>query len=406
MSEELVAQRELARMSAIRLQMLQIHPFWGYLLMQVQLVPAPELDAVAATDCVRHIWFNPKRTAPLTLSELGFVLAHEACHHLLASLDRQRGRNALLWNCATDHAINHMVCQMRHPANRQELLYHPPKGALLERRFQGKIAEVIYERLRCEPPPETRSLTVVLDAHGGDGRKIRVPNVADHGGAIDVHLPVELSPEQARELIERATSALEAHNSSSHPGHAPGNLLRKILGGRSHQVPWQRVLQQLASQHMAKDDYSLARPNRRYLEHDLVVPGLYGEQVARLVVALDTSGSMGPKMLNAVAAELEAIVPLAREVTLLVGDTTVREVLQGEGALAHMRSHGLKGGGGTDHRPVFAWIEQQQRRPDLFVGLTDLHSSFPPKKPHFPVLWVAPRHHGEAPWGQVTELNW
>jgi len=402
---EAKAQRELARISAIRLQMLQIHPFWGYLLMQVQLVPAPELDTLAATDCIRHIWFNPSRTAALTLSELGFVLAHEACHHLLASLGRQRGRNQLLWNCATDHAINHMVCQMRHPANRGEILYRPPRGALLEDRFRGKIAETIYEYLRREQAPKTRNITVVLDAHGGDGRTIQVPNVTDHGGGIDVHLPVELSPEQLREMVRRANGALKAHNSSRLPGHVPRSLLRRILGGHHHQVPWQRVLQRLASQHLAKDDYSLARPNRRYLEHDLVVPGLCGEQVAEMVIALDTSGSMAPEELKVVAAELEAIIPLAREVTLLAADSTVREVLKGEEVLARMRGSGFRGGGGTDHRPVFAWIDQQRKRPDLFVGLTDLRSHFPARKPPYPVLWVVPRQHGEAPWGQVLELN-
>jgi len=400
-----LAQKELARMSAIRLQMLQIHPFWGYLLMQVRLVPAPDLDALAATDCVRHIWFNPTRTEELPLSELGFVLAHEACHHLLASASRMRGRNALLWNCATDHAINHMVCQMRHPANPKERLYRPPRGALLEERFSGKIAEAIYEYLLSEAPPKARGLTVVLDAAGGDGRKIELPNVTDHGGGIDVHLPLDLTPEQSRELVRRLGSALQAHNASTRPGHIPGSLLRKVLGGQRPQVPWQRVLQRLASQHLARDDYSLARPNRRYLEHDLVVPGLYGEQVAELVVALDTSGSMGPQELNAVAGELEAIVPLAREVTLLVGDTQVREVLRGDEVLDRMRGDGFKGGGGTDHRPVFAWLEQRNRRPDLLVGLTDLRSRFPARKPPYPVLWVAPPMHGEAPWGQVIELN-
>jgi len=54
---------------------------------------------------------------------------------------------------------------------------------------------------------------------------------------------------------------------------------------------------------------------------------------------------------------------------------------------------------------VFAWLEQRNRRPDLLVGLTDLRSRFPARKPPYPVLWVAPPMHGEAPWGQVIELN-
>ena len=391
-------------MSAIRMQMLQVHPFWGHLLLQVKLVPALELDAIAATDCVRHIWFNPARTKRLSLPQLGFVLAHEVFHQLMASVSRQRGRNPLLWNCATDHAINHMVADMKNPARPHEPMYRQPPRILLEGRFAGKIAEAIYEYIAREEVPPVRSLTVVLDQGEDGGRQVRVP-VTDHGGNIDVHLPGELSPDQARELARRIGAALDVWASSHRRGHLPADLLRRVpLPGKA-QVPWRRLLQRLVSQHLAKDDYSLARPNRRYLEHDLVVPGLYGERVAELVLALDTSGSMGPDELGAVAAELEGIVPLAREVTLLVGDVGVNEEIRGDLVLARLRQGEFKGGGGTDHRPIFAWLEQRRMRPDLFVGLTDLHSRFPQRKPPYPVLWVAPPEHGTPPWGQVIELT-
>jgi len=404
MSDRLT-KKELGRMSTLRMQMLQVHPFWGHLLLQVKLVPAPELDAMAATDCLRHIWFNPARTRRLSLQQLGFVLAHEACHQLMASLSRQRGRNAHLWNCATDHAINHMVVAMTNPARPFEPLYRPPPKILLEARFADKIAEAIYEYIAREEVPPARGLTVVLEPGDGQGEQIHVPNVTDHGGNIDVHLPAELTPDQSRELARRIGSALDVWGASRRRGHLPADLLRRVpLPGRA-QVPWRRLLQRLASQHLAKDDYSLARPNRRYLDHDLVVPGLYGERVAELVLALDTSGSMGPDELSAVAAELAGIVPLAREVTLLVGDTEVKEELRGDQVLASLREGTFKGGGGTDHRPFFAWLEQRRVRPDLFIGLTDLHSRFPERKPPYPVLWVAPPEHGKPPWGQVIELT-
>ena len=46
-----IARSELARLSQIRTQLLAEHPFWGHLLLQVALVPAPELPAFAATPC-------------------------------------------------------------------------------------------------------------------------------------------------------------------------------------------------------------------------------------------------------------------------------------------------------------------------------------------------------------------
>jgi len=35
--------------------MLEVHPFWGYLLLQVRLLPVCELPTFAATDCIRHM---------------------------------------------------------------------------------------------------------------------------------------------------------------------------------------------------------------------------------------------------------------------------------------------------------------------------------------------------------------
>lgn len=60
--------------------------------------------------------------------------------------------------------------------------------------------------------------------------------------------------------------------------------------------------------------------------------------------------------------------------------------------------------GGTDHVCVFDYIREHRLNPCVFVGLTDLYSGFPPRRPPYPVLWLTPEHHGDAPWGKVIEL--
>jgi predicted metal-dependent peptidase len=54
---------------------------------------------------------------------------------------------------------------------------------------------------------------------------------------------------------------------------------------------------------------------------------------------------------------------------------------------------------------VFDWIRANRLEPDVFVGLSDLHSRFPDRAPSFPVLWVAPPDHGKAPFGRVIEVT-
>lgn len=79
---------ESERLAALRMQMLEMHPFWGYLLLQVKLVPALRLPTFAATDMMNHIWFNPALTRDLNSRELGFVLAHEICHQVFSTMER------------------------------------------------------------------------------------------------------------------------------------------------------------------------------------------------------------------------------------------------------------------------------------------------------------------------------
>ncbi|HMM59080.1 MAG TPA: VWA-like domain-containing protein, partial [Candidatus Rifleibacterium sp.] len=64
-----------------------------------------------------------------------------------------------------------------------------------------------------------------------------------------------------------------------------------------------------------------------------------------------------------------------------------------------------KGGGGTSHLPVFAHIDEQHLEPDLFIGISDLETLFPIKRPRYPVLWLSPAHYATPPWGHVIEIE-
>lgn len=389
---------EARRVSALRMQLMEHHAFWGHLLLQQRLIPAPDLDALAATDCVRHIWYNPLRTRTLPLKQLGFVLAHEIGHAVFASAGRARGRHPVVWNRATDYAINRIVARIPHPLRPGEALYEPPPGVLLHPRFDGWIAETIYEQLMTEEPPVATTLTLRLD-----GRDVGV--VVDHGGGIDVHLPVDLDPDQEQALRDRLEAVTHAWRASGRRGDVPGDMARLIPRRAGGVVPWRRILARVLGEALVPDDYSLARPNRRYLSEDLLVPGLVRRERRELIVAVDSSGSMGADELARAGAEIAALAGVEPRITLVVADAGIQQIVNPRDLPGFLRQLRVKGGGGTDHRPVFDWIEAERRRPDLFIGLSDLWSRFPARAPCFPVLWVCPASHGEAPWGRVVVMG-
>ena len=414
--DRLAVERELQRLKTVRLRLAQDHPFWGFLLLHLRLVPAPELPTFAATDCVRRVFFNPRFTRHLNRDQVAYLLCHEAGHALFETGPRQGRRDPELWNCATDYAINRVVDAMAagsHPLRR----IRRPEGVfaevgevriLADRRFDGLIAEAIYEHLLRERPVlATATVKIQLpgDDDGGGGGTIEVEVVGHVEGGLDVHLPVELSEAERDELADRIAGAIEAHSMSEQRGHLPGDALRNLGHIRVSRVPWQRVLHRFAGEALAPDQYSLRRPNKRYLAYDIVVPGLVADGPARLVVAVDTSASMDATALAMAVAEIAALAALVSEVTVLIGDARVHDVVPTHRLAEFIKQPRFRGGGGTDHRPVFAWLDAQPRRPDLFIGITDLWSRFPDRKPTYPVLWLAPTRHGQAPWGEVVQVR-
>ena len=136
-----------------------------------------------------------------------------------------------------------------------------------------------------------------------------------------------------------------------------------------------------------------------------VVPGVEQREGPDVVVAVDTSGSMSPEDLRTIGAELRTISRYAANITVIIADAQIRQVVEAKDLPDFLASSKMKGGGGTSHIPVFQWLQEHNRRPDLFIGITDLFSRFPSEEPPFPVLWITQGRHGTAPWGRVLEVT-
>lgn len=396
---------ECERLAALRMQVLEMHPFWGYMLLQVRLVPALALTTLAATDAVRHIWFNPARTRLLSRAELGFMLVHEVCHQVLASTARQAGRESVKWNMAVDFAINAMVEAITMPGAPEwdNQLYQMPPGVLFNRKYRNWIAEVIYEEL-CRNKTIPAGAFVTLTLPDARGENLDLPDVLDHHGGIDVHVSMPEEGESRELLRERILAAVENFHAHDARGNVPEEMLRQTGLLEPPKIPWRRLLHHYADTALHADDYSLVRPNKHYWAQDLVVPGCYSETLGSVVVALDTSGSMGEEELREVVGEIRGIVQNTQDATLIVADCRIKQVVTFDAIDDFLACGVMRGGGGTDHVCVFDYIAEHRLNPRLFIGLSDLYSCYPDRQPPYPVLWIAPEEHGEPPWGKVISL--
>ena len=126
--------------------------------------------------------------------------------------------------------------------------------------------------------------------------------------------------------------------------------------------------------------------------------------MGEIVIAVDTSGSIGRIELEQFAGEISAISEEAQpEAIHVVYCDAVVQSTQGFTASEPIRL-GPKGGGGTDFRPVFEWVEENDIAPMCLIYLTDLCCDSFPQETEYPVLWVSDSRR-TAPFGETVRIG-
>ena len=168
----------------------------------------------------------------------------------------------------------------------------------------------------------------------------------------------------------------------------PAGLQRLIDKRLQPSLSWRELLARFVD-NSARSDYSWITPNTRYLHLDLYFPALKNNELGEVVVAIDTSGSITQAELESFAAEVSEIFNQhPATVHLLHCDLKVTSSsIYDRGNLPDKIVP--KGGGGTDYRPVFQYIETHTESPSCLIYLTDHECiSYPAEEPPYPVLWV------------------
>jgi predicted metal-dependent peptidase len=414
------------KLGAARTRLILEKPFIGALVMHLPLVPAdPAWCETIATDA-RAFYFNPSYIAGLDFAQTQFVLAHEAMHCALGHFARRSHRMRHRWDIASDHAVNLLLTD--------DGLKAPP-GALLNAEFRGLSAEEIYPLIPLDSAARTLDRHVFDEPSApnetlggtdvGAGRE-RLPQRERPEDAVSSAAPGdswddagnesrqntvrgqpsphELNAQEREELARKWQSRMAAAaQQARQAGRMGESWLRTIDALLQPRLPWRQLLARFMMS-VARDDYSFQRLSRR--EGDALLPRLASGEV-NLVVALDTSGSIGQEELAQFAAEIDALKAQIRaRVTLHACD----ERLDPRGPWIYQAWEPLVlpervgGGGGTSFVPVFDWIAAEQLRPDLLVYFTDAAGEFPANAPEYPVIWLV-KGKGRVPWGERIQLN-
>ena len=309
--------------------------------------------------------FGRKFVKMLKDSELNFVVAHEASHKMFRHLTTWRklyDEDHRLANIACDHVINIMLRDLD-PTERTIAMPRypdgPMKGELMgmyDERFRGMNAKQVFDILKEED-----------EGGGGDG-------FDDHDWNDANDMSQEEKQQLAKEIDQAIRQGQIAHQKVA--GKGAGGMDRAIQELLEPKVNWREVLREyVKTMCRAKDTSSWRRVNRRFLSMGAYMPSLIGERVGRLVIAIDTSGSIGDKELAEFLSEVKGIAeevnPSAVDLIYWDSDVASHEEYDETTVSNIVSATRPKGGGGTSPSCVSEYLKEKKIEPECIIILTD-----------------------------------
>ena len=226
----------------------------------------------------------------------------------------------------------------------------------------------------------------------------------DDGASAEAPIDTAAEEQAWDEAMHQALSLAKAQ------GRSPSAVEETIRGAHASVLDWRTLLRRYMTD-AARSDYSWTLPNRRFIDDGLYLPSIRSEGIDTIAVIIDTSASLPARTLAAFWSEVREIAAELQPETVVV--------LQVDAALQDAADYAagdlpediaLKGRGGTDFRPGFAWLAEQGLRPSCCLYFTDMEcDSYPENAPSYPILWCDWRPAGGAlhnppPWGEHISI--
>ena len=371
-----------------------------------------KLPSVAATDD-RYMYINPEPFFDkYTLGNRVFIGCHEIIHAML-------GHCAQLYNISKKGHIDY-ADGTRLPFDNDQ--FQRSMDCVINAMLvEGKVGDKPDDACLDQRVPATMS---VLDAYRviykkkpgqgkGDGKGQAGGAGSTPGsnpGNFDQHLkPGGGTGQDANEAMsdrnetEWKTAVAAALASAKLQGRLPAGLERLLGAVLEPEVDWVDLIRSALTRKLGMGGGSWEQLDASMLVRGIGSPGRVGFGAGRIIVAVDTSGSITQDMMDRFMSEVGGILDdvRPRELVLVQCDAAIHEWVECDDTADLQRK--ILGGGGTDFRPVFERIEQEGCEPDALIYFTDGYGSFPAKVP-YPVIWgnITKGYEKHYPFGEVV----
>jgi predicted metal-dependent peptidase len=373
-------------------------PFYGHFFVGIIKEVHERIQTMAIGPSGHHVklHINPIFWKTQLLSEklrMGLV-KHEILHVVFKHIFRGKDyAQKDIFNIACDLVVNQYIKVDWLPVNRIHLGLFPGIGLEPERDADEYYRKLCRLKENCEQLGEGEE--------GGTGKANpaekeawenlkRVLGEGDewqerHGLWVDL----EQLPAAMRELLEdqinaAITQSLEKSRRDSREwGKLPAGLrhhLQEFENSLKPVVNWRRLLRIFSeSSSRTYVRSTLKRPSKRYG----TTPGIKVRKRQKLLVALDTSGSISEDDLAAFFSEIYHIWKQGAEVMVVECDTQIVARYPYRGLVPAA----IHGRGGTNFDAPIAWANAHYQ-PDALIYFTDGFGPLPSVPARMPILWL------------------
>lgn len=366
-----------------KVRIIMKEPFFANLMLNMEAVHTTVLPNgqplwLAATDG-QTLYFNIENARTLPLEQCVGLLKHELMHVALLHNFRVGSRDRQKANQAMDYVINDMIIHEKGQL---------PEGGLHDPgRWNRTMAwEEVYAEMP-DPPKQKGS----GGGQGGDGDEEQ-PGGSPGQGDDPFDGDVLPAPDQSAAAQQKAIGRIvKAAQVAKAMGKLPDYISEALGELLDPSVPWEQELAEFLTE-VSRNDFTFARPNRRFVYQDLYLPSAYSQDaMGKLVVVFDTSGSVSMEEINRFASEtvgaIEGTLPLS--LVIVYCDAKVQHVdtfdaPTVEEVKASLHRHGR---GGTDMTVALDYIDEHIDDVKATIIFTDGYTPFGHER-DYPTLWA------------------
>jgi predicted metal-dependent peptidase len=337
--------------------------FYGYFLLQMSREISFDISSPTAVNfkgAKYIIYFNPIIFLNLNIKQMESTIKHEILHilsmHLMRAKELKVGYSTLAVNMAMDIVVNTYLDNL------------PPYAITLKWVNLNYSLELLpYQPFEYYVEKIQTALDLLEEDKDG----------AEDDSNKDEKIETDYNPEKTHDIWEDSSDIdektlkefTEKFINNSQKGSIPNHLESMIssLKNSMGELPWNLYLKRLMGTVESNKKKTITRRNRRQPER-LDLRGQLRSHKAKIVVALDISGSISDEEFNqAIKEVLDIVKNYNHEITIIECDSEIRRVYKAKSVKDIKDRINIRGG--TKFTPVFEYANNN--KVNLLVYFTD-----------------------------------